>query len=146
MYDAAADLVTLAYRMLPANESALPEADGVANSALQAVQSASLAPAGSGQQALPAAVAPGTAVYNATVFMDIVNISRYTSGAADKVGVVSVQPDLYLGDPCAPPCPGHPSTYMQFTSWGRLPSQAGVLKSMGVHACAVYGYYYTGAG
>jgi hypothetical protein len=97
VYDAAADLVTLAYRMLPANESALPAAGGVANSALQAVRSASVAPAGSGQQAVPAAVAPGTMLYNATVFMDVVNIAQYTSGAGEKGGLIQVQltPSFY---------------------------------------------------
>ena len=99
MYAPAVDLVTLAYRMLPANESALPEAGGVANSELQTVQSASVAPAGSGQQALAASVAPGTTLYNATVFIDVVNVTQYTSGPAEKAGLIQVQltPSFYGG-------------------------------------------------
>ena len=90
-YSPSTNLVTVAYRLLPTNESSLPEAGGVANSALQTVQSASLAPAGSGQQAIAATIAPGTTLYNATVFIDVVNIAQYTSSAADKFGLIEVQ-------------------------------------------------------
>lgn len=94
----ATDLVTMAYKLLPTNESALPEAGGVANSALQTVSSASVAPAGSAQPALAASIAPGTMLYNATVFIDVWNITRYTSAAADKWGLIVVAPvwaDVY---------------------------------------------------
>ncbi len=81
----------MAYRLLSANEARLPEVGGVANSALQSVQSASVAPAGTAQRALPVTVAPGTMLYNATVFIDVVNIAQYTTSATEKFGLIEVQ-------------------------------------------------------
>ena len=97
MYNPATGMAMLAYKALPTNESALPEAGGVANSELQGVSSASV---GTGQPGgLAASVAPGLTLYNVTAVLDIVNIAQYTSGASDKAGLINVQltPSFYGG-------------------------------------------------
>lgn len=97
MYNASTGMTMLAYKELPANETALPEAGGVANSALQGVSAASV---GTGQPGgLAASLAPGTVLYNVTAFLDVANIAQYTSGASDKAGLINVQltPSFYGG-------------------------------------------------
>ena len=65
--------VILAYKALPASDAALPSSGGVANAALQAVSSSSLG-SNSGGSDLVTSLPAGTALYNATVFIDAVDI------------------------------------------------------------------------
>ena len=97
IYSASQDLVTMAYRILPTDEAALPERGGVVDSALQSVASASV---GSGQRGFLASAAPGTILLNVMVVLDVVNIVQYT-GVGVKDGVVPAQldSDLFIGDP-----------------------------------------------
>ncbi|CAL8470600.1 g10142 [Coccomyxa elongata] len=111
IYDAVKDMVTLAYKVLPANESSLPTASGIANSVLGTVASASVG--GSGSAQLLTAATPGLTLYNATLFIDAPDIANYTAAAAsspgEKAGLIRIPLgfgygygygyDYYVGDP-----------------------------------------------
>lgn len=84
IYDAAKDVVTLAYKVLPANESSLPLASGTANSVLGTVASASAG--GSGSAQLLTSATPGLTLYNATLFIDTSDIAKYIAAATPSVG------------------------------------------------------------
>ncbi|EIE22604.1 hypothetical protein COCSUDRAFT_66304 [Coccomyxa subellipsoidea C-169] len=109
VYNAATDVVTLAYKVLPANESSLPAASGIANSVLGLVASQSTD--SSGATPLLTAAAPGLTLYNATLFIDTADIAKYTgsgsSTSGEKAGLIRVPLgysfgygyDYYVGDP-----------------------------------------------
>ena len=81
--------VTLAYKLLRGGDAALPASGGVANAATQAVSSSSV---GAGGSDLLTSVAPATALYNATIFIDAVDIRNYTApgSAAEKYGLINI--------------------------------------------------------